>query len=89
MLALIAAQAADAITYLLLPPGAEANPLWAAQPVPEALLAKALVLLMVLLAGALLAVNGHPRLRDFLWQFGALAGAFGFGGNVSALLGGS
>lgn len=78
---LLVAQAADALTYLALPNGTEANPFWLAQPIIPALAAKAALLLLVLSVGYVLARTGRPRLRDALWGFGALAGAFGAGTN--------
>lgn len=78
-LALTLAAIADALSYLLLPSGAEANPLWVTQPT-WAVAAKAAGLVLVL-ALPLGRFRGHVyALGALLWAFGALSNLRVIGG---------
>lgn len=75
---LVLAALADAATYLLLPLGAEANPLWQHQP-SAAVLVKALVLAYIL-------VVPLGRYAARVRWFGALAWSLGALTNLNVLL---
>lgn len=85
-IAFLIAQAADAVTFAMLPPGAERNPIFA-DPRDIGLAIVAKVAVVVLVAGvAFLARYRRPRIAAPLLMAGALIGAFGAGSNVSVLL---
>lgn len=75
------AQIADATTYLLLPPGGEANPFVAALPVAVAIMAK-----MTMMTGILLAERYLRQYRDPILVTGIIAGSVGFGSNLAVVL---
>ena len=82
IVALIIAQAADALTFALMPRVFEANPLVAGMPLPLALAGKALLVAFVLWVATL----QRPRVRSGLLLTAIFFGAFGAGSNVSVLL---
>lgn len=75
--ALVLAAIADSLSYLLLPSGAEANPLWVAQPT-WAVAAKAAVVLFLLVAPL-------GPLRGYVYALGALLWTVGAVSNLLAL----
>jgi uncharacterized membrane protein YqjE len=81
--AFLAAQLADAGTYLRLAPGQEANPVVAAMSPTAALLTKALLVLLVVSVAVVLAQR--PRYRRAVLVVGVVAGAVGALSNVWAL----
>lgn len=86
ILAALAAQAADLITFLWLPVGAERNPVAAHLMVEAAVAAKVVLLVFVMSVCALLHATNRPSIRDGLLLLAALAGAFGCGSNVSVVI---
>jgi hypothetical protein len=80
MLALILAQLADAATAMLLPPGAEANPIRAAASPAEGFALKVLLIILLLAT-----MEVAPRYRGLMLVAGISAGVIGVISNLWAI----
>ena len=83
--AAIVAQAADTLTFLQLPPGAEMNPLVTGLTPAAAVFLKAGVVMLAIAAAGEEYHLGHPYLGQAILIALIFVGALGFGSNLAVL----
>lgn len=82
----VALLALDALTFTMLPAGAEANPLVAPLPVLVALALKGVVIALMLAAADLLTRTRRYVVRDVLLVVAIAAGGVGLGSNLAVIM---